>query len=75
MSLLAKRWVRDAVIYFLKAVAFAIGSYFLMVRIYGGVRISFIAWSVTVLLAFTAVYVPYLVRAIRQARREGKEGG
>lgn len=65
MSLLAKQWLRDAVIYFLKAFAFAAGSYLLIFVIYGGVRISFIAWTAVVLLAFAIAYIPYLIRGIR----------
>ena len=65
MTLLAKQWVRCGVIYFLKASAFAVGSYLLISTIYGGIRITFIAWCVVVFLAFAVAYVPYLVRWVR----------
>ena len=72
MSLLAKQWLRDAAIYFLKAFVFAAGSYLLIFVIYGGVRISFLAWVAIVLLAFAIAYIPYVIRGIRdRAKRDG----
>lgn len=65
MSLLAKQWLRDAAIYLLKALVFAAGSYILIFVIYGGVRISPIAWTAVVLFAFAIAYIPYLIRGIR----------
>lgn len=75
MSILVKPLLRDAAIYLLKAFAFAVGSYLLMLLIYGGVRISFLAWTAIVLLAFAVAYVPFLIRAIKQARKDVTKAG
>lgn len=74
MSPLAKQWLSDIAIYLLKAFAFAVGSYLLIRVIYGGTRISFLAWSAVVLLAFAIAYIPVVLRGIR-GRAKGKESG
>jgi len=68
MNSFTKQQLRDAAIYCLKALIFAVGSYLLILVIYGGSRLSFLAWSGVVLLVFTIAYIPYLVRSIRENR-------
>jgi Ca2+/Na+ antiporter len=76
MSEPSRQWLRDAAIYFVKAIAFAVGSYILMLVIYGGARISFWMWSLIVTLAFAVAYVPYFVRAIKShGSSKNKEDG
>lgn len=74
MSLLAKQGLKDAGIYLLKAFVFAVGSYLLIYVIYGGIRISFLAWGAVVLLAFAVAYVPYLIRKARNRKRIQRGG-
>lgn len=64
----AKPWLRAISIYFLQAAAFAVGSYLLIILVYGGIRISFFAWSAIVLLAFAVAYIPYFIRGIRKGK-------
>lgn len=72
MSPLAKQWLRDAAIYLLKALVFAVGSYLLMMVIYGGVRISFFGWIAIVILAFAIAYIPYVVQRMKsQTKKDG----
>lgn len=66
MNSFTKQQLRDAAIYYLKALIFAVGSYLLILLIYGGSRLSFFAWSGAVLLVFTIAYIPYLVQSIRK---------
>lgn len=66
MNSSAKQRLRDAAIYYLKALIFAVGSYLLISVIYGGSRLSFFAWFGAVLLAFTIAYIPYLIQSIRK---------
>lgn len=68
MSFFTKQRLRDAAIYYVKAFAFAIGSYLLMMVIYGGSRLSFFAWTSVIFLAFTIAYIPYVVRGARDKR-------
>lgn len=72
MSSFSKRFVRDAGIYYLKAVAFAVISYLLLFAIYGGVGISFLPWAAVVILAFTIAYIPFFARFVKAAK--GDEG-
>ena len=62
MKLFAKQWLIDALIYSVKAIFFAAGSYFLIYVVYGGIHISFFAWTAIVFLAFAVAYVPFLMR-------------
>lgn len=68
MSPLAKQWLLHAAIYFLKALIFAVGSYLLIISIYGGVRISFFWWTAIVILAFVVAYIPYVVQRVKSNR-------
>lgn len=75
MSPSSKRFLRDIGIYYLKAVAFALVSYLLLFVVYGGVRISLLAWSAVVILAFTIAYIPFFVRSVRAGKADkGKSG-
>lgn len=72
MNRLVGWWIRDGVIYFLKALTFAISSYLLIYVIYGGSRIPFFAWCAIVILAFAVAYIPHLVH---RSRNQAKESG
>ena len=75
MNPTAKKFLIDAGIYYLKAVAFSLVIYLLLFAVYGGVRISLLAWSVVVLLAFTIAYIPFFVRSVRAIKAaKGKPG-
>lgn len=74
MSLSTKSWLRDMAIHYLKALAFGACSYILMWVIYGGVRLSFLAWIAAVLGAFTIAYIPFFLRRGKEGRDEGKKG-
>ena len=76
MSLLAKPWLKDAVVYFSRAFLFAVGSYLLMYVVYGDVRMSlcsFLVWATVVFLVFAVAYVPFLLREARQRKQIKKD--
>lgn len=66
MNSFKKQRLRNVLIYYLKALIFAIGSYLLILVIYGGSRLSFFVWVGVVFLAFTIAYIPYLVQLVRK---------
>lgn len=63
-----KRILRDAGGHYLKAAAFAIAIYLLLIVIYGGTRISFLWLVIAVAFAFTVAYIPHLIQVIRANR-------
>lgn len=62
-----RRRLRNLFIYYLKALIFSVGSYLLILVVYGGSRLSFFAWFGVVLLAFTIGYIPYLFQLVRKS--------
>jgi len=78
MNRVHKEIAKTAGIYYLQAIAFALASYLIMYFAYGGVRLSLLAWSAIVVVVFTLLYIPALVRNIRLARaidRNRERGG
>lgn len=71
MTSTLKSVLRDAGIYYLKAGAFSIVIYLLLIAIYGGTRISFLWLAVAVLFAFTVAYIPHLIKVIRTKKQKG----
>lgn len=68
VSPLLKKILIGVGIYYLKAIAFSLVSYLLLFAVYGGVRISLLAWFVVVILVFTIIYIPFFVRSVRAAK-------
>lgn len=78
MNRVHKEIAKTAGIYYLQAIAFALASYLIMYFVYGGVRLSLLVWSAIVVVVFTLLYIPALVRNIRLANaidRDRERGG
>lgn len=78
MNRVHKEIAKTAGIYYLQAIAFALASYLIMYFAYGGVRLSLLVWSAIVVVVFTLLYIPALVRNIRLAKaidRDRERGG
>jgi len=67
--------LRNISIYYLKASAFSVVSYLLLLVVYGGVRLTFLLWYCIVLLAFTIAYIPFFIRLLisNKEKKEVKE--
>lgn len=58
--------LKNMAIYYVKAMVFAVGSYWLVLLIYGRTKITFFEWAVVILVAFTIGYIPYFIKLLRE---------
>lgn len=57
--------LKNMAIYYVKTMVFAVGSYWLVLLIYGRTKITFVEWVVVILVAFTIGYIPYFIKLLR----------
>lgn len=60
-----KTALKSVAVYYVQAVVLIVASYGLLLAIYGRARISFVEWTLILLLAFTIGYIPNFVRLFR----------
>lgn len=61
----SKAALKTIATYYVKAVAFTIASYGLLLLVYGRIGISFFEWTGILLVAFTIGYIPSFIRLFR----------
>lgn len=58
--------LKNMAIYYVKTMVFAVGSYWLVLLIYGRTKITFFEWVVVILVAFTIGYIPNFIKLLRE---------
>ncbi len=74
MSLFSAQIAKGLVLYYLLALAFAAITYGAFVLLWGPIKLTFVAWLVSVCTGFTIGYVPVLIKHVKASRAKGGGG-
>ncbi len=74
MSLFTAQIAKSLVLYYLLALAFAAITYGAFVLLWGPIKLTFVAWLISVCAGFTIGYVPVLIKHAKVSRAKGDEG-